>query len=101
MTEIKPAAWHCVGAGDGWAEDKIVRDPETADNYASRPHQWSVRPLYGPEAMAEIERLLEENAILDGHVKAAIEDYNDAMKEVERLRKLMALAHAVMRQHGF
>jgi hypothetical protein len=43
-----PFAWHCLGKGDGWAEDKIVRSKEDADYY-SRPG-WTVTPLYKPTA---------------------------------------------------
>lgn len=41
----EPVAWHCVGSGDGWIEDKIIRDAAGAADYAKRPHQWNVRPL--------------------------------------------------------
>lgn len=49
-------AWHCVGSGDGWSEDKIIRHRETAEKYAERPEQWNVRALiYAHPAPATVE----------------------------------------------
>lgn len=41
----EPFAWHCVGAGEGWQEDKVSRDPELVAAYQNSPH-WRVVPLY-------------------------------------------------------
>lgn len=49
--EVEPVAWHCIGSGEGWWEDKIIRHRLSAEEYASRAEFWTVRPLvYGEPA---------------------------------------------------
>jgi len=43
--DLEPVAWHCFGSGQGWIEDKLTRDAETAEDYSKRPAQWKVEPL--------------------------------------------------------
>lgn len=68
-------AWHCVGAGENWSEDKIIRHRGSAEEYAKLPDQWSVKPLFyaalakpAPEPAGDVreaELIRAASALLD------------------------------------
>lgn len=78
----KPVAWHCVGGGLGWNEDKIIRDEETAIEYAKRPADWNVKPLIYALSQPQGELLegmvLVPRALVDAinQIKADLKDFD-------------------------
>lgn len=89
----EPVAW---GAWSGFEHRVIATttDKMKADTYDGQG-DIDIVPLYlappPPADKAEIERLREDVRIAQGNTDAAINDYNDALGKIERLRE--ALAH--------
>lgn len=79
VSVVEPVAWHCVGSGDGWAEDKITRDRETAEDYARRPHQWRVTPLYASLPDGEFESIAEKLILMSARGDIAPMSSSDAL----------------------
>lgn len=91
MTEIKPVAWayEFHDFGTVWGRHVILNRPDGGANPPTKHHGSeirNVRPLYGPEAMAEVERLRAANRLLEKQRNDA-DTYGDEQYAIaERLR---------------
>ncbi len=91
MAEIKPVAWayEFHDFGDVWARHVILNRPDGGANPPTKHYGSNirnVRPLYGPEAMVEIERLRDALRHIANAYTA--HGYSDAMDAVHALKDM-------------
>ncbi len=102
MTEIKPVAWayEFHEFGNVWGRHVILNRPDGGANPPTKHHGSevrNVRPLYGPEAMAEIERLRAEGDRIEKACLNQGKQISTLVLENERLRRAVGEGLVAMR----